>query len=225
MDTATVVWVVLAVAGVALVTFLIGSSASSARRDQDRQERVQQWAVEHRWVYTPSPQVGWGARLPGGNSGVVRWVLSGTLQGYPVSIADYTFTEVIGDVTGGVPATMYTRHLLVLVVRLGQPYPSIAVQPLAALAAIGRAIFGDRGEAVGDERFDHQFRIVTEADRGYARQLVGPALVTEHIAGTVPTWSLQGDELLVYRAQELDDPEQIPTLAAPLIRVADLLGR
>ncbi|HET8661398.1 MAG TPA: hypothetical protein VFM55_20675 [Micromonosporaceae bacterium] len=220
MGSASVVWVVLAVAGVALVAFILACATNSL--EQERRERIQQWAVEHRWVYTQSPEVGWGARLPGRNRSGVRWMVSGTIEGYPVSIAAYTY--LMQPV--GVPpaAVVSTRHLLLLVVRLAQPYPEVAVQPRAPLAAIGRALFGDRG-AVGDERFDHQFRIVTKADRSHVRQLVGPALVTEHIAGTVPAWSLQGDELLAYRDEELDDPERIPTLAAPLIRVADLLSR
>ncbi|HET8684688.1 MAG TPA: hypothetical protein VFM54_22880 [Micromonosporaceae bacterium] len=220
-----VFWGVMAVAGVALVASLIAEVAGGTRRDQDRRERIQQWAVENSWAYTPSPQVGWGSRLPGRNRDGVSWVLSGTVQDYPVSIADYTYTEVIGDTIGGVAAAMYPRHLLVVVVRLGEPCPAVAVEPLAGMAAIGRALFGDRGEAVGDERFDQRFRIVTKADRSHARQLVGPALVAEHVAGTVPAWSLKDGELLAYREEELDDPEQIPTLAAPLTRVAGMLGR
>jgi hypothetical protein len=50
-------------------------------------------------------------------------------------------------------------------------------------------------------------------------------LAGEHVAGRVPPWSLQGAELLTYQSGRLDDPERIAGVAAPLIRVATLLGR
>ena len=58
-----------------------------------------------------------------------------------------------------------------------------------------------------------------------AQRLLGPALRAAHLAGQVPPWSLQQTELMTYYPGNIDRPEQIPRCAAPLVRVADLLGR
>jgi hypothetical protein len=58
-----------------------------------------------------------------------------------------------------------------------------------------------------------------------AHSLLGPALITEHLAGRVPEWSLADRDLLTWQYGYISSPAQIVTFAAPLVRVAQLLGR
>jgi hypothetical protein len=50
-------------------------------------------------------------------------------------------------------------------------------------------------------------------------------LIAEHVAGRVPGWSLADRDLLTWRSGQIRSPDQIGMLAAPLVRVAQLLGR
>jgi hypothetical protein len=48
-------------------------------------------------------------------------------------------------------------------------------------------------------------------------------LIAEHLAEHIPTWSLADHDLITWRERKITDPELIPALAAPLMRVAHLL--
>jgi len=85
-------------------------------------------------------------------------------------------------------------------------------------------MFGNNAAATGHDPFDRHFRVRTK-DPAYARTLVGPALITAHLAGQVPERSPAGYELLTRQSGELRDPCHIPSLVARLVRVADPLGR
>ncbi len=224
-------WPVLIVAAVALLLALIVVAAVvTARRERQRREALRQWAVQHGWTYTERPAADWVSRLPGRNRRGVSLMLSGVVARYPVSVAEYSYTQTStsttrnADGTSSTSTSSTTYHFVVVVVRLPWPGPSIEVQPRHGLSKLGRAIFGDRATAIGYEPFDRAFRIAAK-DPAAARRLVGPVLAGEHIAGRVPAWSLHGAELLTYRSGRLDDPAGIPDVAAPLIRVATLLGR
>jgi hypothetical protein len=151
------------------------------------------------------------------NNGSVTLALSGTVRGRPVSVAEYRiFMYPYG---GGVPPDW-----VVVVVWLDRSYPSIAVKSRGALSRPRRRLSGDPQATTGDDEFDHQFKVVTD-DRAVARSLIGRQLIAAHLAGTVPTWSLAGHELLTYREGHIDVADQIPALAEPLTQVADLLAR
>jgi hypothetical protein len=145
-------------------------------------------------------------------------------------VAEYSYTRRStsttrdADVSSSTRSDSTTYHFVVVVVRLPRPGPSMAVESRHALSRLGRALFGDRPTAIGNEEFDRAFRIDAE-DPAAARRLVGPALAAEHVAGAVPSWSLHGNELLTYESGRLDGPDSAPGRAAPLIRVAQLLGR
>jgi hypothetical protein len=191
----------LIIAFVALVIFALVVKANRQRR---RRDQLMQWAARNGWTVTPTPAVDWGVRLPGGNRKGVSIALSATMGGRSVSVAEYSYTE-------NASGSPQTHQFIVTVVRLAQSYPPVAVQPrnpLSKLAKLG-----------GGDGFDRQFKVEG------AEQLVGPTLAAEHLAGTVPPWSLYRDELLAYRHGRLDRPDQIPALVSPLLRVADLLGR
>ena len=221
----------LIIAGAVLLFGLIVIAAiASARHERRRRDALREWAGRHGWTYAERPRTEWPARLPGRDRGGVSLALSGVLDGYPVSVAEYSYTQTRSSTTPGqsgtssTSTTRTTYRYVVTVVRLPRPGPTVEVQPRHGLSKMGRAIFGDRATAIGYEPFDRAFRIVAK-DPTAGRQLVGRSLAGEHLAGRVPAWSLRGAELLTYQEGRLADPARIPSLAAPLVRVAHLLGR
>jgi hypothetical protein len=223
-------WPALIVVGVVmLVGLIVVAAVVSARRERRRREALRQWAAWYGWTYAERPAVEWWSRLPGRDRRGVSLMLSGVVDGYPVSVGEYSYTETRTSTTyaagGTSTSTSSTTHrFVVVVVRLPRPGPSVEVQPRHGLSKLGRAIFGDGATALGYQLFDRAFRIVTK-DAAAARYVVGPSLAAEHVAGRVPSWSLRGAELLTSDRGRLDDPARIPALVAPLIRVADRLGR
>jgi hypothetical protein len=206
------------------------ASVAAVRRERERREALRGWAARHGWAYAERPATDWAPRLPGRNPRGVSLMLSGVLDGHPVAVAEYSYTETStstrhnADGTSTTSTNSTTHHFVVTAVRLASPGPTVAVQPRHALSKLGRTLFGDRPTALGYEPFDKAFRIVAE-DPDAARRVVGPVLAGEHLAGRVPTWSLHGTELLTYRSGRITDPDQVAGLAAPLVRVAALLGR
>jgi len=220
---------VLIVAAIAaFVALVVVAAVVSVRRDRRRRKALRQWAARYGWAYVERPATDWPARLPGHNRRGVSLVVSGVVDRYPVSVADYSYTQTSTSTTGSssssMSSTTTTYHFVVVVVRLARPGPTVAVQPRHGLSKLGRAIFGDSATALGYEPFDRAFRVVSK-EPAAARQLIGPVLAGEHVAGRVPQWSLRGAELLTYRQGRLGDPAGIPDLARPLVRVATLLGR
>jgi hypothetical protein len=225
-------WPVLIVIAVAIVVVLIVIAAVvSARRERERREALRQWAARHRWTYEERPAApGWTSRLPGRDRRGVSLMLTGVVGGYPVGVAEYSYTDTStsttrsADGSSSTSTSSTTYHYVVVVVRLPRAGPSVEVQPRHALSKLGRAVFGDRATALGHEPFDRAFRVGAKDPRA-VRQLIGPALVEEHVAGRVPAWSLDGADLLTYRNGRLDGSEGVADRAAPLVWVATLLGR
>ncbi|MFY1617088.1 hypothetical protein [Micromonospora sp. WMMD736] len=151
----------------------------------------------------------------------------GAIGGYRVSVAEYSYTEThtstSGDGLGGTTTTTssHSHPYVVIVVHLDEPHPTISVQPRTAVSRMGQVLFGDAGTVTGDQNFDKHYRVAGEPVA--VRQLIGPALRAEHVAGSVPLWALHQTELMTYRPGRIESPSQIPDLAAPLIRVAVLL--
>jgi hypothetical protein len=154
----------------------------------------------------------------------VRLALVGPYEGHQASVAEYQYTTTSTTGSGTSASTSSTTYRYLVVVHLEAPGATIAVQRRGGLSKLGRSIFGDRPTALGDERFDSQWR-VNAPDPARVRRYIGPALAQEHIAGRVPHWSLQGTEPITYDRGRLDDLARIPALVDPLIRVARLLGR
>ena len=209
----------------ALGVLIVVGIVVSVRKDRRRRAALRHWAAQHRWTYTEKPSVDWARRLPGTRSRGVTLMLSGVMDGYPVSVADYYYqTESTSGVGSDSSTTTTTHYLVVVAVRLGRPAPTVGVAPRHGLSRLGRAIFGEGKAAIGYEPFDREFK-VTAKDPAAARQLIGPALAGEHLAGRVPAWSLKGADLLTFHQGRLTDPARIPELVGPLVRVASLLGR
>lgn len=207
---------------VGLVVLVVFGVVAASRRERERQDRIRRWATQHGWRVAVSPTVDWVKRLPGGNRRGVSLLVSGQLRHRHVGVAEYSYSTESTDSRGSSSTTTY--NFIVIAVRLTASYPPLAVEARGALSRLGRAMFGDKPAATGHDNFDRRFRVQTR-DPAYAHTMVGPALITEHLAGRVPEWSLAGHDLLAWQAGILEDPRQVPTLAAPLMRVADLLGR
>lgn len=202
------------------VGLLIVAVVSSARSERERVDRVHQWAAAHGWRVDRPPHAPWTPRLPGRNSRGVGVSVTGYLGGRWVTVAEYSYQTSDGGDSGGTT----THRFVVTVVHLDRPFPPLSVRPQGSWALLGRALFGDRPTATGNPLFDYAFR-VDAGDPAYAEAMVGPHLIAAHVAGAVPRWSLDGTDLLTYVPNvRLTDPRAIPGYAAPLLRVADLLG-
>ncbi|BDT93714.1 hypothetical protein IFM12275_36900 [Nocardia sputorum] len=210
---------------VVLLAIVIPLSISAER---SRKETLRQWAAAHGWAFAESGRAQWAARLPGHNSRGLGVTMSRQIGGRWVTVAEYSYrtTSSTGSSTTDTTTTTTTHHFVVVLVLLDRMYPPIEVLPRGLLSQLGRAMFGDKPTTTGNVLFDSQYRIVT-ADPSYAKALVGPPLIDAHIARMVPPWSLAGAELLTFvkTSSALRDPSAIPGYAAPLLHVAELLGR
>jgi hypothetical protein len=202
-----------------LAAVIVGVS----RRARRRLEALELWATRNGWTPTQRPQAEWYRFLPGSDRRGVSLALTGTVRGRMVSVAEYSYTETSYD-AGATTSSSTTHRFVVVVVRLGRPYPWISVETRGTLSKLGRKLFGDSQAATGDEEFDRRFRISTR-EPAVARQVVGRQLIAAHLAGAVPAWTVSGHELLTYRDGSIDVPEHVPAFAEPALRVADLLGR
>ncbi|MFB7724656.1 hypothetical protein [Nocardia sp. NPDC056100] len=209
------------------VVFAVALASAAARAERVRQEMLWNWAVAQGWSFQVRGSARWAARLPGLRRRRLGVTMTGWLGGRPVTVAEYSYDTEHGSSSGSDGSTTWTtHHFIAVMVLLHRPYPAISIQPRGAFSQLGRAIFGDKPTATGNGSFDSRFRIKC-GDPVAAKALVGPALIDAQMAGAVPPWSLVGAELLSCTAVsgKLRDPNMIFAHAAPLVRVADLLGR
>ena len=214
---------------VVLVVVLVVRAIRRARRlERERQQRLADWARHHDWTYAyrPAAESTWSARLPGRSRRGVSVVLSGMADGYPVTVAEYSYvTSSTGtDASGRTTSSETTHRLIVAVVRRGQAFPPVEVAPRSAVSRFTRSMFGEGQIATGDSEFDRRFRIKSP-EPGTARALVGQALISAHLAERVPGWSLYGEELMTCQQGVLRGPEGVAPLLNPLLEVARLLRR
>jgi hypothetical protein len=217
----------LCIIGFIAVTVVLG--VLSVRQSRARMAALKDWALRNEWTVTWRPPVTWGNRMPGRNRRGVTLAVSGMINGRPVTIAEYSYTTSTTTTTGsagtGGPTTRSsttTHRYVVLVVRLSRSYPSVGVYHRGALSRLGRSLFGDKSTALGEEEFDRAFR-VTADQPGLVSTVLSRDLVAAHLAGQVPEWSVEGTELMTYRAGSIAEPGAIPGEFAPLLVVADLI--
>jgi hypothetical protein len=167
--------VLLIVAGIGLVVLLVVLVVVSVRQERERQDRIRRWAMRHGWTVAARPAVDWATRLPGAERRGVSLLVSGMVHGWPVGVAEYSYTtESMADSRGSRSTT--THYLIVTGIRLAAPHPPLAVQPRGGFSRLGRVMFGDNAAATGHDAFDRQFRVQTK-DPASARTLLGPALI------------------------------------------------
>ncbi|UGT42966.1 hypothetical protein LTV02_06105 [Nocardia yamanashiensis] len=193
------------------------------KAEQDRLERFSRWAAAQGWTMRKAPHAPWTARLPGRSRRGLGVTFTARIDGHWVTVAEYSYetTDSSGE------NTTTSRHWFVVVlIQLDRGYPAIAVGPRGVFSQWGRSLFGDKPTATGNELFDARFKI-TAADPVAAKAVVTPAVVRAYLGGPLPAWSLVGNELLTYRkvSGKLTDPNQVPAHAAPLLHIANLLGR
>jgi hypothetical protein len=222
-------WVFAVAAGFAVLVVLVVLAARRGMRlERERQQRLAAWAQHHEWTYAQRPRGEWPwmRRLPGSTGRRVSLVLSGTFEGYPVTVAEYSYTTSSSgtDASGNSTSSSTTHRLTVAVVRLPEAYPPVEVASRSAASRLARSLFGEGQVSTGDREFDRRLRIKSP-DPATARALVGPALISAHLAERVPAWSLDGDELVTYRQGLLPEPDDVSPLVAPLVEVARLLHR
>jgi hypothetical protein len=208
----------------AVVVLIVVAAVVAARRERERQEALRLWAKRHGWQVVDRPQVDWGRRMPGRNRRGVSLALFGTMGGRPVAIGDYSYTtsSTSTDANGTSHTTTTTHHHVALVVRLRMPRPSVAVHRRGGGSKLWRSLFGDKATAIGYEAFDGAYR-VNAPDPSLVRSVLGGALVAEHVAGRLPDWSVEGNELMTFIQGRIGAPDSIPAQLAPLLRVADLI--
>jgi hypothetical protein len=214
----------LTAAFVGVMTLVVPSlmMAAAARYRPTVQWRltVANWAKRNGWEAAVRPRVAWTERLPGHNRWGVTMLLTGEAGGREIAVGNYTYTTI----TETKPAMAKTHFLVVSVVRLPTPTASVSLHRRGPLSRFGRYLLGGSRIDTGNAKFDRKFRIRSKS-RDEARSLIGPALIAEHLAGRVPTWSLQDGTLISYSHGQFRNPAHVPRRVAPLIRVADLLGR
>ena len=207
---------------VVMLALVVVLAVVNVRAERRRSEGIAAWAVAHGWRYLRRPDVEWGAWLPGRNRAGVSFAVSTSVDGRIVSLAEYSYTEHSSAGTEG-GSTSTTHRYVLVVVRLRRAYPRLAVERRGAFSRLGRALFGG-GVQTGDEAFDRAFRVVAEQPAAAPVQIT-PALMAEHLAGTVPTWQIRGCELLATWSGRLTGPDQIPSFCRPMLRVAAVVDR
>jgi len=117
-----------------------------------------------RWTVTSRPVLDWASRLPGQHRRGVSLMVSGTVRGWHVAVAEYSYTtESMADSRGSRSTT--THYLLVIAVRVTASYAPIAVHARGGLSRLGRAMFGDNAAATATTRSTGSF--------GYAPRIRG----------------------------------------------------
>jgi hypothetical protein len=203
------------------ITLVVVLAVIARRNERERQDALFQWATQHEWQMTRRPPVQWGRRLPGEHKRGVSLAINGTLAGRPVAIGEYSYTTTSSAGPNGATSTQ-THHYVVTVVWLRRPVPTVAVFRRGSMSKLGRTLFGDRATAIGYEAFDNAFRVAANDPR-LVPTVIRPSLVAEQLAGRLPEWSVEGQELLAWREGRIGDPHSIPAQFGPLLHVADLI--
>lgn len=206
-------WV--AVAAAVLSGFLLLLVVAGPHRPRRQQDRTQQWAEDHGWAFTTSPPMEWPAQLatPPGHRFIL--MVTSTAFSRPASVIEH----------GAVIATAGVIHQYVAtVIKLTTAHPPLAVMDRGSLSRLARTRFGYGATATGDEEFDRRFRVRTRHPE-LVSTVLSPALIAEHLAGRVPTWSVAGRDLVTQQFGSIHDPHEIPERVVSLMRVADLLDR
>lgn len=171
---------------------------------------LSRWARRDGWTTLPvQGEWPWTTTEPGVPAPVVRRALSGTVNGFPVTVGEVTWAsggmlDVAGTAKG---------HGYFAVLRLPRSYGRLGVR---------RKLEPHRLRPAQDE-FARQFwTICTDAE--LAVNHIGPDIRTAHLAGTLPEWMLVGNELyVVARGTGPLTPSAATDVVRQACRIADLL--
>jgi hypothetical protein len=203
----------------------LGAAGAVVRRSvvRRRQRGLREWAEHNGWTYAETPHTDWGSRLPGGDPAGVRHALSGTVDGRAVVVGEYaySYTSRLASTTDS--RRTITYEFVVATVSIAHQYPAFGVHRRDAWSKLGRSLAGGGEPVLGYEPFDRQYYLVADNPVDISRWLT-PPLVTEHVEGRAPLWSLRGRDLLIYREGRIFDPERILVAAQEAVRMAQFLG-
>jgi hypothetical protein len=229
---------------------IIGVIVGIWRSDAQEEAAVERWAAQNGWAVSKDVSLPFEVGGPDDGTGHAAMLLHTTINGRPVAVADYWYRRSHNSWDSNANNRRQMVRRTVTTVRLPQSYPRVRVKrrsgggalkgfgavlggigfasdPVnSALGAFQRKILGPKTVEVslGYPPFDQQFEIeAADADR--ARRLIGRPLVDELVAGSGPTWTLQGYDLYTLQGSSPIVPDEIPALLSSLLRVADLLGR
>jgi hypothetical protein len=210
-------WITLVLAIAALVVFTW--RRLTARRAIIAWARREGWRVEDPFQPWPWAHRLPGPRPPGQSCHLVRFAVSGTVRGWPVTVAAFTWTDPLPG-NGQPHGPGFSR--LIVVVTLPRPYPPASVErrglgevPIRRLDRFGRMFRTPPADAGGARAL---------ADAGGAGALAAPALLNALLAGRACSWSIQGTDLLgVFPAFWLPRPGTMISAANRAVRVAELL--
>lgn len=203
---------------VGLIALLIVMAVLSSRRERERRAELTRWAGSRGWAAVPpGVRPGWVSWLPG--RGRLRLQFSGPYRARPASAADYSYTTSTPNGNGG--TTTATHHFCAFVVHTRLRYPNLLVHTRGAGSKLWRHLTGPGHTELGHTPFDEQYKVVTN-DPPTARRLLTPALVQAHLAGYLPDWHLQDQDLLTYHQGRLT-PTLLEAGLARTAAIADLI--
>jgi hypothetical protein len=150
-------------------------------------------------------------------------VMSGAVEGRAVTVGEYAYSYTSRLESTTESRRTITYEFVVATVPLTDRYPAFGVHRRDVWSKLGRSLLGGGEPALGYEPFDRQYYIVADNPMDIRRWLT-PPLVTEHVEGRAPLWSLRGGDLLVYREGRASAPERILVAAQEAVRMAQFLG-
>lgn len=182
----TVKGVLLIAIVVVVIVLLVVWGRRSRKREQSRAQSILHWAARSGWGVVNDPQVPWIDRLPGKSGQKLSLLLHGTVNGRPVAVADYSYTEYHSSDTwmtdsGAVGSSggETTNYVVVTAVRLPRPCPPLAVEARRGWLAGGDRFRGHDGDSAGSKFLGALARVAEE--KGFTEEMdrqVVPSIVT-----------------------------------------------
>lgn len=200
----------VAVVVVGFVITAIVSVIVGRRRQRQRAQQFAAWAQQSNWALAFRPTTNWHDRLPGGRCTRVDFAFSAAIGGRVVCVAECHYTE----------PEEATHTYTVVVVWLRRPFHRVSVRRRGELSKLGQRLFSEPAAQLGPLARDFQ---VDADDLSYASYLITPPIAEGLVNGWIPPWNVLGNELMAYHERSISDPAEVPQLAVPMLRLADLL--
>ncbi|MEV5708321.1 hypothetical protein [Actinoallomurus sp. NPDC052274] len=194
-----------------LLLIAVGVQVARGGAQRSTAKALAAWAASNGWsLQGGDAWAEWRDRVPGLPGFAVRRMASGTVDGFPVTIADAMYmTSRSGE------GRRVIHDLVILCVRLPGPGPETRVEARGAISNVLRTV-GLKHQLsieIGDADFDRRFAIVTD-DPEWAAQIFSPGLIEAISADDVRSWTLHGDELLMVKKERFRVGARRPLPAA-----------
>ncbi|MEV5747573.1 hypothetical protein AB0L00_07110 [Actinoallomurus sp. NPDC052308] len=202
-----------------MLLLAVGIQVVRGAAQRGKTKELAAWAASNGWSFEEGDvRAEWRDRVPGLPGFAVRRMVSGTVDGFPVTIADAMYvTSRAGE------GRRVIHDLVILCVRLPGPGPETRVEARGAVSNALRTV-GLKHQAsieTGDADFDRRFAVVTD-DPEWAARLFSPELIEAISADDVRSWTLHGDELLMVKKEPFVVYE-VDRHATDIVRMAKLI--